>query len=216
MEVVQSNQSSSNTQSMTMVAEKLQSLAKQIEDAHANHVFAPQQAHALRDMSDVISSQIAKIPTEVLVLLSPHLKNINDKMEQLIREQCLSAEKINQLLQGYFTNSSPVDSSTILLQKEMLRRLTKSSREIMVRDAFLGEGAYGEVYLGHCQGKEAAIKVVSHSNTNKEKTALENEAIFMDLCRHHAILQVLGIVHLDGETRIAMELASRGTLSKYY
>src|ERR1700733_12312165 len=80
----------------------------------------------------------------------------------------------------------------------------------------LGEGAYGEVYLGNWNGREIAIKklILKKLPAHLAKD-FEREAKIMAECGQSPhIIQLLGICTEEGQYSMIMEYMKRGSLNE--
>ena len=204
-------ENNSNQQNMADVTDQLQVLASYIEDLNKDCSFSPQQASALREMSDLISSKIANIPEMLKKDLDTNFEHLGEQIQEMKQSHDRDNNKVLSLLEHIIGNDqSSVDKA---VRSQFLDPLIRTEGDISVTKKLIGRGGSASVYLGNCDGKEVAVKVITHSNLKKEKDALEKEVMLMNACHCPSVLQVRGIAHLHNETRIALELASRGTLS---
>ena len=193
------------------VSEQLKQMNRRIEDMSASCSFSPQQAGMLREISNVISTQLDMIPAQVKEALASDFEKLECCVDELRLAHERSHGEIVILLERLIGMQGVAESHA---HQQLLNPLIKVHSDLMLTDQFVGAGGCGEVFIGKYQGSEVAVKVVGHNNLVREKDALENEVLLMSLCHHPSVLPVYGIVHLNGKTLIGMELATRGSLAK--
>ena len=88
-------------------------------------------------------------------------------------------------------------------------------------DAVLGQGGFGTVYAAELMGeggftRKVALKVLNADMAGVDDVAnrLRDEARLLGLLRHRAIVQVDGLVMLDGRWTVVMELIEGADLQK--
>lgn len=97
--------------------------------------------------------------------------------------------------------------------------LKKRKKAILYTDleleAKLGEGSFGDVYKGQCQGRAVAIKKISVTLDEKARTDFLREAEILAVLHHPHIIEYIGAVIGDDVCYLIMELADNGSLDKY-
>ena len=192
------------------VTQQLKLLHQKIEDMSTTFTFSPQQAGMLREISNTTLSQINQIPAGVKEVLASDFEKLESCVEEMRHAHDQSHNEIVIKLERLMSLHGVDD---LKQREEMLNPLIKVQGEVEVTDQIVGKGGFGEVVIGCYQGTEMAVKIVKHSNLEKQKLALVNEDLLMNLCKHPSILSVYGIAHMDQKTRIVMELATRGNLA---
>ena len=135
-----------------------------------------------------------------------------------------SCKTIPELVEKYIKTGAGLDSAgKVKLVHKSVRQPWELENKDVHLEKKLGEGAYGEVWMGAYIPKgntkekiSVAVKQTHMENLNKEQiNEVMGEARIMRKNPHPNIVRLIGIASLEQPLLIVMELADHGSLDSY-
>ncbi|XP_015109279.1 proto-oncogene tyrosine-protein kinase ROS [Diachasma alloeum] len=197
------------------------------------------QPSAVIDLTDTIGTTVAgqqhlglvlglSVPVVTIVLLCfCYFLCLYNKQRKEVKKAILppivsdvELATLREIPRGNFVQSNALYASSMQNDQDDLS-LPKIRRDQIVRIAFLGSGAFGEVHKGEAKGLDGpgttpvAIKTLRKGASAQEKTEFIQEARLMSHFKHKHVLRLLGVCQdIDGP-QLVLELMEAGDLLTY-
>jgi tetratricopeptide (TPR) repeat protein/serine/threonine protein kinase len=219
---VPSNRTSSMTSvnPETSIHSELIQLRRLMEDLVQSYGAFPQLHAMIDNLHESMASRLGDVGDRINDSLTQEISTIQ-KISSNYHQEVLSSIRSNhESLQTILSSQSHFEYSTsqVSVRCEHLDQLQTHPSDIILDIEILGGGHFAEVRRGKFRGNSVAIKILKSKDlsfTEKERLALENEALLISMCDHPCILRIYGICCQLNYAYIILELAELGSLGAY-
>lgn len=160
-----------------------------------------------------MKAEYASKENEMKAQLAPKEQALKEKEKSLSRVEGSGSVGAASVSVGSASNGArsrtglaAVDDSGMALVN-----LAIASDEI-VKEKYLAEGGFGQVFLGQCRGQKVAIKELKVALTDKAMQEFKQESAMMVQLRHDNVVSLVGICIEPGNYCMVMPFMEKGAL----
>jgi TPR repeat protein/serine/threonine protein kinase len=126
---------------------------------------------------------------------------------------------LDRLMASRLIHNEPLSADQAAKRMKMLNMLRLSPEDVLISSIKLGQGGFGDVYLGNFKRKsKCAIKTVQNidnPHSDEKRKTIENELLLMKyLGAYHVLLPCYGYVLDKNNFHIVLEYAPYGSLDR--